>query len=401
MLIASPLPSTPSKAAYVLMSSSSSSSSSATDSPLACDATTRTNRANTSAADGNPKNELRGKIGRLKKSNDGRGDLLESIASLHGINNRLQPALHGSVDSNGAQDDYSPRGEDDLSSRLGSSSKGTDTWTRTGWTRAHIRHLFDSVLTWDYLPFSLLCKDQFLQDYQNGSSQFCSSALVHAILSLASRLINENDDDFSLLPSGCFGSKLFLNETETLLQANEPLDSLPDIQALGMLAFYQTRCGQEAKAHELAEACIDRISKIRQQSSSAGKDEPQYSRACAVTYCGAVSLVRILQLTTGLAFNAPTYALQDAALILDNPVLSSTGHGQADASTESSLAIITAKVFQLAEVTYNLVASARLVPETAMDDVVAVYAKCLDWYEGFFALVSREGSRTPFKLFVQ
>lgn len=44
----------------------------------------------------------------------------------------------------------------------------------------------------------------------------------------------------------------------------------------------------------------------------------------------------ILQLTTGLAFNAPTYALQDAALILDNPVLSSTGHGQADASTESS-----------------------------------------------------------------
>ncbi|KAH8652820.1 hypothetical protein BGZ61DRAFT_575365 [Ilyonectria robusta] len=374
------------------------------------------------------KNELRGKIGRLKKSNDGRGDLLESIASLHGINNRLQPALHGSVDSNGAQDDYSPRGEDDLSSRLGSSSKGvsprelanqstilslpplpldlyasdsqTDTWTRTGWTRAHIRHLFDSVLTWDYLPFSLLCKDQFLQDYQNGSSQFCSSALVHAILSLASRLINENDDDFSLLPSGCFGSKLFLNETETLLQANEPLDSLPDIQALGMLAFYQTRCGQEAKAHELAEACIDRISKIRQQSSSAGKDEPQYSRACAVTYCGAVSLVRILQLTTGLAFNAPTYALQDAALILDNPVLSSTGHGQADASTESSLAIITAKVFQLAEVTYNLVASARLVPETAMDDVVAVYAKCLDWYEGFFALVSREGSRTPFKLFV-
>ncbi|KAH7117240.1 hypothetical protein B0J13DRAFT_652865, partial [Dactylonectria estremocensis] len=220
------------------------------------------------------KNELRAKIERLKKSNDGRGDHLESITSHHGINYALQPALDGSVDPNGAQDDYSPPGEDDLSSRLGSSSKGvsprklpglscfeqmrswrlchprtskskasagasdqstilslpplpldayasdshTDMWTRTGWTRVYIRHLFDSVLTWEYLPFSLLCKDQFLQDYQNGSSRFCSSALVHAILALASQLINENDDGFSFLPSGWFGSKLFLNEAETLLQ---------------------------------------------------------------------------------------------------------------------------------------------------------------------------------------
>ncbi|KAH7115395.1 fungal-specific transcription factor, partial [Dactylonectria estremocensis] len=57
-------------------------------------------------------------------------------------------------------------------------------------------------------------------------------------------------------------------------------------------------------------------------------------------------------------------------------------------------------VFQLTELIYNIVASARLAPETALTDVVAVYAKCLDWYGGFFAVVSREGSRTPLILLV-
>ncbi|KAH7146687.1 nitrate assimilation regulatory protein nirA [Dactylonectria estremocensis] len=413
------------------------------------------------------KNELRAKIKKLKKSNDGRSDFLESIAANRGIN-ALQPGLDDAMDQDGAQDDYSPGGEDDLSSRLGTSSKGvsprdvastscfeqlqswrlcrpstsksvaaagipdqstilslpplpldaytsdshTDTWTRTGWTRAHIRHLFDSVLTWDYLPFSLLCIEQFLQDYQNGSSQFCSSALVHSILALASRLINENDDDFSLLPSGWFGSKLFLDEAETLLQAHEPLDSLPDIQALGMLSFYYVRCGREAKAHELAEACIDCITRIHQQEKSMGGEEQQYSRACAITYCGAVSLVRILQLTTGLLFNAPTYAIQDGTLILDDLFQSSISYGQVGTSTililstdayksqHFDLSIIMAKAFQLTELAYNLVASARLAPETAVNEVIAVYAQCLDWYESFFALVSREGSRTPFILFI-
>ncbi|KAH7166516.1 nitrate assimilation regulatory protein nirA [Dactylonectria macrodidyma] len=412
------------------------------------------------------KNELRAKIERLKKSNGGRGDLLESIVANQGID-AMKPGMDGSMEYVPVQDEFSTPGDDDPASRLGSSSNGvsprelagspcfeglhswrlchpstrkskasagvsdqstilslpplpldayasdshTDTWTRTGWTRAHIRHLFDSVLTWDYMPFSLLCKDQFLQDYQNGSSQFCSSALIHSILALASRLINENDDDFSLLPSGWFGSKLFLDEAETLLQANEPLESLPDIQALGMLSFYHIRCGREARAHELAEACIDRITRVRQQEKPTGMEEQQYSRACAITYCGAISLVRMLQLTTGLIFNAPTYAVQDNTLVLEDPFQINKNHGQAGASTPIlftainksqlfDLSVITAKVFQLTELAYNIVASARVEPETAMKEVVAIYGQCLDWYEDFFSLVSREGSRTPFILFV-
>ncbi|KAH7110017.1 putative nitrate assimilation regulatory protein nirA [Dactylonectria estremocensis] len=245
-----------------------------------------------------------------------------------------------------------------------------DTWTRTGWTRAHLRHLFDALTTWDYLPFSLLCKDQFLQDYQSGSSRFCSSALVHAVLALASRLINENDDDARLLPSGWLGSKMFLDEAEAILQARGPLNRLPDIQALGILSLYQMRCGREAEAHELAEAFVASITELCQREPLMDKEKEQYSRARATTYCGAVSLVR-------------------ADLATD-----------AHNSQQRDLQLITAKMFQLTEWVHKLITSARSPPGIASNDIVAVYNKCLDWYESLFALVNRDGTRTPFMLFV-
>lgn len=290
---------------------------------------------------------MRAEIERLKKSNEDCGELLKSFASGQNLD-AFQTVIQGSMDGNTSHKDYhlkdieedvdsrpallqhdiSPREQVDLScfdelhswrschprinernpSKISEQStilslpplpldayishSHTDTWTRTGWTMAHIRHLFDTILTWDYLPFSLLCKDQFLQDYQNGSNRFCSSALVHAVLALASRLINENEDDFRLLPSGWFGSKFFLNDAEALLQSSGPLNSLPDIQALGILSCYQIRCGQEAKAHELAEACLVSITELCQREPLVSKEEEQYSRARATTYCGAVSLVR-------------------------------------------------------------------------------------------------------------
>jgi hypothetical protein len=104
----------------------------------------------------------------------------------------------------------------------------SDTWTRTGWTKAHIRHLFDALFTWDYLPVSLLYHDEFLQDFYNDSNRFCSSALVYAMLAVASRVINENHDDSHLLPSGWFGSRVFFDEAEALLQKPGQGDSLPD-----------------------------------------------------------------------------------------------------------------------------------------------------------------------------
>lgn len=112
-----------------------------------------------------------------------------------------------------------------------------DTWTQTGWTKAHIRHLFDVVFTWDYLPFCVLCKDLFIQDYESASFQFCSSSLVNAILALASCLINDNNKD-ATLPSGWLGSRIFFDEATRGLQVQQSIKTLPDIQALGILSLY-------------------------------------------------------------------------------------------------------------------------------------------------------------------
>lgn len=171
------------------------------------------------------------------------------------------------------------------------SQSHADTWTRTGWTRAHIRHLYDAILTWDPLPFCLVPKDLFLRDYQSGSDQFCSSALVHAILAIAARIVNENNDEAIVLPAGWFGSHLFSREAEALTRDRDSSSSLPDIQALGLLSLYHLRCGQEAEAQRLAEAFTTGITELIQRNPSE-RAEDQYAKVLATTHSGANFLKR-------------------------------------------------------------------------------------------------------------
>ncbi len=166
-----------------------------------------------------------------------------------------------------------------------------DTWTRTGWTRAHVLHLFDALLKWDFLAFCLLSKDEFLQDYRTGSGRFCSQALVHALLALATRLVNENSDDATVLPNGWFGSKMFLEETEAVIQECGKTLSLPNIQALGILALYHIRCGRESDAQVSAQDFLSKISELCRIKPIALQETP-YAKVQATTYCGAVSLLR-------------------------------------------------------------------------------------------------------------
>lgn len=166
----------------------------------------------------------------------------------------------------------------------------TDIWTDTGWTRAHIRHLFDVLLTWDYLPFCLIHRDSFLQDFHSGSDRFCSVALVHAILALSTRLVNEYGDSSDVLPTGWVGSKYFYERAQALLRDNKQIISLPDVQALGILSLYHMRCGRETEAQGLAEVFANTITELCQRVKA--KEDGQYVRARATTYCGAVYLTR-------------------------------------------------------------------------------------------------------------
>lgn len=166
-----------------------------------------------------------------------------------------------------------------------------DTWTQTGWTKAHIRHVFDALLTWDCLAFCFLCKDLFLRDYESGSTQFCSSALVNAMLALACRLINETDDD-DILPTGWMGSKHFFTEAKALIEDEELSESLPNIQAFGILSLYEIRCGREAEAWELAELFLSKMTELRHETRGKGQEQNDYVKSRDSSYCQSVSLIR-------------------------------------------------------------------------------------------------------------
>jgi len=166
-----------------------------------------------------------------------------------------------------------------------------DTWTRTGWTSAHVRHLIDALGTWDHLPFCLFSEKRFLQDYTNGSTQFCSSALVYAILALSTRLVNESSDDVGLNQSGWPRSRFFIHKAKIILQDTKQPRTLPDIQALGMFSLYYLRCGRETEAQAYAESFATSIGDLYQRSLKLGEEEA-YAKSVNASYCSAVSLIR-------------------------------------------------------------------------------------------------------------
>ncbi|EFY87706.1 putative nitrate assimilation regulatory protein nirA [Metarhizium acridum CQMa 102] len=244
-----------------------------------------------------------------------------------------------------------------------------DRWTQIGWTKAHIHHLIDAIFSWDYLPFSLLSHDLFLQSFYSDSNQFCSSALVCAILALACRMVNEDKDDLEVLPSGWIGSKTFFDQANAKLHKHRS-KGLPDIQAIGILALYHLRCGEEVKAQEHAENFIASIKEFHDPDSSARNKGEQYERVLDITYCGAVSLSRIAALTPG-GRNLQMLGMQ----------------------------FISGKIFELTEWVYNFIALARSNTRNGSRSVRAFYEKCLDWYKELFAYAESDCGRTPFVLF--
>ncbi|OAQ65596.1 nitrate assimilation regulatory protein nirA [Purpureocillium lilacinum] len=316
-------------------------------------------------------------------------------------------------------------------------TKQIDPWTRTGWPVTKIRDRFNSLLTWDYLPFCLLCKNPFLQDFASGDGRYCSPALVNSLLALSTRILDErqhpqqqqhqkeqqkclakSDADCGFPHSGCWDSQALFDEAETLISGKEHMGALPDIQTLGILALYQVSCGREAEARELAEAFKAEITKLcLREPLDVGKQDDQYMQVRSTTYCGAISLVRILKLLTAQPTGMHTTIMQDDGVTLDWPPCAygpSTSSpavsiwGWADGSNTGTLAgesrsqltslqLVPAKIFQLTEWVYKLLVRS---PAATGDEVVLVYRRCLDWYEGFFAMLASDGSSSPFVAFI-
>ncbi|KAJ6446082.1 2-deoxy-D-gluconate 3-dehydrogenase [Purpureocillium lavendulum] len=315
-----------------------------------------------------------------------------------------------------------------------------DCWTRTGWTAAAVLDHLDSLLKWDYLPFCLLCKDPFLRDLTNGTGQYCSSALVNALLALSQRTFDEplqrphhrslplfQDANIrtTSLSSTAFqewaGGQAFFDEAVALTNCAGHSPSLPDIQALGILALYQIGSGCDVEARELADAFAAAAADLCSRVPLTAGTQDEYAHVRATTYCGAISLVRILKLAMARPSGLCVTLLQDDGITLgqprftfgpdrNKPLLEEAGvrMGQvttlsmvtavdAHESHLSGLQLIPAKIFQLTEWVYQLLASPGHV---SSDQVVSIYRHCLHWYESFFALFSSDDDNSPFTLFI-
>ena len=334
-----------------------------------------------------------------------------------------------------------------------SSKSQTNTWTRTGWSTTHIRHLLDAIFTWEHLAVCLLCKDLFILDFEGGSTQFCSASLVHAMLAIAFSL-KTNDDIF--LPCKGLRSRLFYDEAKSCLKSLTKPRDLPNIQALGMLSLYEIRCGREEQAMETAEKFFSAMANLCHSQVQMTEQSDQYTRARTTSYNGALLLVRyaiitakesggvlirshstdcgiyrMLQLVTGKVFTDPEL-FDDQIPGLDRPPRGSPAkakkseHGTMPMEplceeldrpeTQANGAYITetpgllfenhqnvaANLFQITEWVHKMIATTIMsTASAASTDVMGTYYKFLNWYGTIFSVHSAHGGRTPFALFMQ
>lgn len=166
-----------------------------------------------------------------------------------------------------------------------------DSWTTFGLTGAYLGRLFSALATWDCLPFCIVCEVPFTKNFATGSRDFCSQALVNALLALAIRVVIETENETEPPPANCLGSKQVFDDADKILRKGEQPSHLPDIQALGILSIYEISCGRKAEAEKLAQLFYSSVIDLCDRESLEEKDE-QYVLVRTTAYCGAVSLIR-------------------------------------------------------------------------------------------------------------
>ena len=173
-----------------------------------------------------------------------------------------------------------------------------DRWSWTGWTNSKIQGILNEFLSREYLPLSLLCKNSLLEDHRRGYGLYCSSALVNAILALAAHTMDggeprdqSNDGIGDEVTSAPSLSQAFFDEALCLIYRDGLPHMLPDVQAMGMLAIYKVSWGDMPGALEMAEGFSHAATTLCLRAPHAVYDD-QFCRVRAMTYCGAVSLVR-------------------------------------------------------------------------------------------------------------
>ncbi|KAK4198639.1 putative conidial development protein fluffy [Triangularia verruculosa] len=169
-------------------------------------------------------------------------------------------------------------------------------WTTVTSDTHLIQRLLSRFFSGSFPCLSLISYSHFIRDFREGTTRYCSEALVNAILGTSCRLSNATSQLISRISFG----DAFVGEAKRLLAAETDHVNLPSIQALGILALGEMSQGNDEEAETLIrESVRASVHFVLSSRDTDVKGNEDFRVVRALAYCGVFSLMRFLRLLTG------------------------------------------------------------------------------------------------------
>lgn len=153
-----------------------------------------------------------------------------------------------------------------------------------------VKESVDTFFDRQYLPFPVINRELFMQDFLTGRHGHCSPALLRSICCLSCRILGGYDSTRS--QHAALGNRLFEEATRLLKAADKSKYVIPDAQALGLLSLHQLGLGGYAEARELADESVRRIDIQYRQQGEEQRVNSSLQTTRATSLFGAISLAR-------------------------------------------------------------------------------------------------------------
>ncbi|TQW12218.1 nitrogen assimilation transcription factor nirA [Cordyceps javanica] len=289
------------------------------------------------------------------------------------------------------------------------------------WPQARVLRVLDNVLQWDCVTFCLIDRERFKLDFQTGSGTYCTPALVDALLALSVVVFRDNVVDQvanrgAEKPAWDIFSATLANEAiQTLHRGTWLPETVPDIQAIGVLALYCACHGWEDETRNFAMDFAEAIRKHCVQNVGVACAPTTARRAAASTYCGAISLNRLLVQIKEYRLNLSkdvqrmhdkltdssersTCDSQSWRVHLLRPTLANEMLMADSDLRGEDIYLVVAELYQLIEQVFKTCCVSE--KDRTFDDATATYIKGLEWYQNFFKHSETYTGREPLILFV-
>ena len=126
-----------------------------------------------------------------------------------------------------------------------------ESWTAVTSDGALVEHLLALYFCWEYPIFATVSKEHFMEDYRKGSTRYCSSLLVNALLALACRFSDRSNIVYDSHDRTTAGDTFFA-EALRLLYTKTDRHVLTTVQALGVMSIHEASCGRISESSFLS-----------------------------------------------------------------------------------------------------------------------------------------------------